>query len=731
MAIHFGYANPQNKPPFRTNEYTYHIRSDESDDPTNDESEITLQLRTGSGTNHYELVSLCSAEIPNSQYIVEEQRNQIYFSEGIRLETDEGRRFEVQLSGGAQQFEAVLPMYLNKIIRVDVQPDVTTVVFTTEFEHGLSLASCWNWGDPIRVIGTFFGDIPDLELTLNNVSFTVLNETQFQIEPLYGTIAWAAPGMSLEGDIGYVWAPPIPDGNYLANIVNKALQQDGLMNFTFVYNAKTGQFVIKTNHTAQATIHAPTGNHLANRLGFFHGCSSTGVSSSRAVLPLDLINPNPAPSAPTATLVGGTPKVAEYMACIEPANYTAGSFSVEYNFRMQRFYWEPGCSEEDSPCPPPPNAVFTFSDSTGMCHQISIPYGKYTPEQLADYLQEQMNLTDAAEPYRVHWNHDTQKFHFSNVVGDQFGLEFACPDPSDTSGSGVFHIANRLGFLPLPHRGQSEYCSDLCCPYCSFNDAEPVEESSYIYSMFPLQDRRRLAINISKIKPFPAVLNLDSPATTATINSDPLLAHGIHVGDVVNVLVNDQRFLLPVIAVPDAFTFVVETLTAFSVFVPGVDEPVTISLAGEIIAVFLFHDRTSHSVDERCGITPSILGFPSEVNLFDADACSTTIIAPFDYDFRPPSYILMEMYKPQLSGRITHTYQGDTRSLLAKIILFPEIRMERLYPMNQDALGCTQGNRITLRLINADHTPYRLHGQVWSATLCFRVPEPGATVPCT
>lgn len=143
---HFGYANPQNKPPFRTNEYTFHFRSDQSDEPDDPDNQITLQLNTGSGTNHIELISLCSAEIPLSQYVVESGRNQIFFSEGIRLETDESRRFIVQLSGGDQEFEVVLPMYLNKITRVDIGLDVVSVIFTTEFEHGLDLAGCWNWG---------------------------------------------------------------------------------------------------------------------------------------------------------------------------------------------------------------------------------------------------------------------------------------------------------------------------------------------------------------------------------------------------------------------------------------------------------------------------------------------------------------------------------------------------------------------------------------------------------
>jgi hypothetical protein len=736
MYSRFGYVNPQNKPPFRTNEYTFHIRSDESDDHNPNDNEVTLQLNTGSGTEHIEMISLCSAEIPLSQYIVEVNQNQIYYSEGIRFdEGDAHRRFVVEVDGGAQEFEVVLPLYLNKIVRVDVGADVTSVIFTTEFEHGLELADCWTtWGECIRVIGTFFGDIPDLRLKSSNVSFTVLNETQFLISPLYGTIAWAAPGGFLEGDIGYVWAPGIPDGHHLADILNKAFALEGLTNFHIRYQASTGQFVIRTSHTLQPVLLAPDqaavgDTHLALTLGFFHGCSTTS-NGGRAV-PTSVADPSPAPAAMTATLTSGTPDVREFQLCIEPGNYSAGSFANEFNFRMQRFYWEPGCSEEGI-CPPPPNAVFTFSDAMGVCHQITIPYGKWRPEQLADFLQEEMNSTDPAEPYRVHWNRETQKFTFRTVNGCQFGLEFGCPDPGDSSQDGSLSIANRLGFLPLPHRGLSEYCSDLCCPYCSLLDAMTSDLSSYIYTMIPLGAQKRLSILISKIKPFPAVLNLNMAGTLATITSDPQLAHGLHVGDVINVLVNDQRFLLPVVEVPDAFSVVVETLTAFEVFVPGMDEPVVVSLAGETVPTFLFHDRTAHSAGSRCSINPTLLGFPQETTRFDVNSCSSTVIAPHECDFKPPEYLLMEMVAPTLSGRITHTSGGATHSsILAKIILFPEIRMERLYPMNQDALGCTQGSRVTLRLVNPDHSPYQLHGKTWSATLCLRISEPGASVPCT
>jgi hypothetical protein len=121
-----------------------------------------------------------------------------------------------------------------------------------------------------------------------------------------------------------------------------------------------------------------------------------------------------------------------------------------------------------------------------------------------------------------------------------------------------------------------------------------------------------------------------------------------------------------------------------------------------------------------CAIKPWILGFGCEDILWN---CSSTITSPFVYKLRASTYILLELVYPCGSARIEHRSFGDNKTtILGKIVTLKDPYLERFYPMKATFFTGIKLTYCHFRLLNPDHSLYKLHGHDWQAT--FRLHSP-------
>lgn len=89
-----------------------------------------------------------------------------------------------------------------------------------------------------------------------------------------------------------------------------------------------------------------------------------------------------------------------------------------------------------------------------------------------------------------------------------------------------------------------------------------------------------------------------------------------------------------------------------------------------------------------------------------------------ELDLGPPFYLLLVIdIGQEHTALIRHANSVSAiTNVLAKLILYPPVRVDRMFPMQITLPKATVLNTMRLTLLNPDHSPYRLHGRNWSAT---------------
>lgn len=148
--------------------------------------------------------------------------------------------------------------------------------------------------------------------------------------------------------------------------------------------------------------------------------------------------------------------------------------------------------------------------------------------------------------------------------------------------------------------------------------------------------------------------------------------------------------------------------------------------------ILIQHSRTPTisiftSGNNTCSIKPLILGFGSRDVMWNGTDVAES---PFVYRLQASTYILLEMVYPCLgNARIEHRYNGDNRTtILGKIITLSDPFLDRFYPMKATFYTAVRLEYCHFRLLNPDHTLYKLHGHDWQAT--FRLYTPEKLIEC-
>ena len=700
-----------------------HNRRKDGSDPLNPTNDIVIPTKMPAQRMAVMQMTLGSVELPNSQYLIEKTNNTLYFDEGINLIANSAanqcvREFTVLVNN--IPITAILPLYLNRITHVDVT-NPASPIFTTEFDHALELRSQWNWGAPIQVISTPLTSVSEIYLTDTNHHLTILSDTQFQLRGIM-----VVPYTSVDGTFGYVWAPTIPSPAYLARIVNNALNAVSPNEFELTYDINTGRFTFRSIKTVSSTclsnpplsntdtihIQITSQSCLPALMGF--GCGTVPVCVPPSVCDV------PENCDPHCTLTGTFGYQCFSKIVLYSGDYTPDTMGVQLNLQWSRFFIDGGTANAALLRP-----IFVFSAANGAPVVIAIEYGLYTADTFAEYLQNQMNANDPlGNTYTVSYNAITGLFCFQNNQGTEFGLEFN--DPLETFNPAV------IGFDAISYRGQNTYCSTTsffvpttgCCGSSSI----PSRFLSNVYHARINPAQHTFSINVNKPRCITPGFIQDLGGgivklyTLLTITT-PLLALGYQPEDVVEVQVGGQSYLLRILEIIDAFSVIAEMGSA--PFTGFIQHAASFCLAGLTISNLLFGDTTRPN-----RFIPNIIGFRNRDVLWNPTIPQPPFASPYIWDFDPPNHILLTLPMTEGSTHVNHAWDNSNIQVFAKIILWPKVRVDRVFPMVMDIPDVKIIESIRFLFLNADHTAYQFHDREWSATIVFAVPQATGQYVC-
>ncbi len=619
-------------PPLRQ-EYTVCIDSRNRDVELYPEpNDFTLSINFSRGLP-VQRIYLGSFELPLPQYIIEKEWNRVYLSEGLALIVNSEsdlclREFTVREFGttsyalggsgtGDRLITAVLPIWLNPMVESTLV-DASTVRFTTLYDHALDLRGEWDWGEPIRLISTALTDPSLIDLTIDNPNFKITSANSFELT----NIPPGETGSLVPNQGGFVHAPAIANPRKLASIVTRALNNESVtQKYCMEYDVYRNQFCLKLASLADAicpiydggcglsgglSSGPPSGTVAAAIVASGANCLSFIMGFGCTDLPL--------PRGQEAFTKGVCGQFCyQCLSYVElmPGNYNLESFPSQFSLQANRFYFEPTCMPPSVIVPPP---MLIFSDDCGTCQTATIPFGKYSPESLAEALQNAMNTFSPTNDYRVKYDNGSTtnggsdgKFVFSTVSKRLFGLEFE--DPRDKGltfiGGNVREIkmSERLGFTPSCYRGQNMYMSNR--PFhvptkgCRCTSI-PERLLSNIYIPLLSRSKKEFGLNACGTRIATGSLtdlgngmarvetSLSPPPAAPAV---PEYAHGFQPEDIVNVLVDPglataTSYQLVVSEVPNATTFIAEGSSGL--FTGAVNVSVCVSLFGPVILNLYF-----------------------------------------------------------------------------------------------------------------------------------------------
>lgn len=701
------------------------------DDPANPTNNVTLPISISEGPLKVVQAYIAMVQVPLAQYTVEECQKRLWFSEGIRLDVletadDTVRALSVEVDGVVST--AQLPPFLNAVVDVDAT-DPTHPIFTTQFNHALDVVDAWNWGQPIHLVSTPIDG--DASLILSSSNVTILTPTSFQVSGVTST-TWTASG---SGVFAYVNAPTIPSPAHLARLVTAALDVVAPGEFAVSYNPCTGMFTVVWNgpQVGCQTDQRQSGcdvylfneysNSLAGIMGF--------AGSSRLPFRRKTVEKSAGAYVRTTTcpqyeVVGTFGFQCRSFIDVQPGSYLPQALLTELGSVFNRMYFDGGCAKD-----PALRSVFVFSDACGTCHSIPIPYGMYSPEQLAAYIQQEMNAADPlGNTYQVQYSQDDGVFLFESTA--TFGLEFG--EAANTMSP------TRIGFLPVAYRGDTMYQSQRpffapqtrCC-----GTLLPTGRPSYLYQPVWMSAQQKMSLNVCKPPIVSGTLvNLGDGVGQITTG----VAHGFNAGEAVDVTLAGNTFTVLVKHVVSAFVFNVE-LGGTALDAGG---SVCAVKSGIVVSNLLFSKLANQP-----HMPGYLLGFSERDVLWKDDAlapaasssslqpCAAQCVSPsqavtgsppfvsvYNMELNTPQYALLHFTYPPGEAHCQQQWGDENMTNVLPIPLFTTNTQQftRVFPLT---MHWPQGVRLTqvkMALLNPDHTPMQLHNKNWSVIIVLQTP---------
>lgn len=715
-------------------------------------------------------VSLGTMELPLSQFNVEEENSRVYFDEGyvfpvVDQPTNITRVMTLSNTDRGETEDLTIPAHVNPILSaVNLGGGVWQI--TTEFEHGLECLAIWDWELP-----RLSGQPVDAQLvTLSPFNVTIVDDFTFNFQTTASTIL-SGPGTA-------VYFPRYPSPQHVADAMNHLISRsdkDWVRQTSFTVKNSSLSVVLINNGTENVIPRSDGPNFQLSQLLGYQPCGCSGQISLPPSLKLIC------PDLPKITdprflwqtrdqqnmcrneVLAKFPSSCQTFVRVPPSNYSPESLRTELETQFNRFYFRIAPDLVSTQY-----SSFVFRDSLGNLQPIQIPAGQWTPQDLALFLTERMSALDTGADYEVtterNPTNNLMVFAFRSLNGQHFSLEFG-PSPDSSTPD----IPVRLGFDSVPLRNRSLYRSNK--PFvvpalgCCLSDGTPLVARGPRNTYAVQVDTSKKTFTISASRPPPLIANVTSVVgdivTLTLVPPSPNANSGFKIGDVIRMV---ARIATPPINVGDILTAKVDDITNS---VPGTfADVIRITFPAGHINVgdqfLVSHDPdpnfslylpaplgqtgTTPYTDSSASVRAELLGFtpgaimPNRPAPFTigcvgkcrSGGCPQTPTVPPNadpttgytsnqsYNLQHPNYLLVELEVDNASNNIQHRWANDVKhTLLAKIICYPEIRVERVVPM---VITFPTSNFIKgfgIKVLNPDHTPYRFHGRDWSGTLVF------------
>jgi hypothetical protein len=694
-------------------------------------------------------ISLGSLELPLAQYNIENEWNTLEFDEGIDLfvmapQFESIVQFVINENG--TDVIGQLPPRLNPIVAVAPLPNninPTSVTFTTQYPHQLELRGFFNWGEPMKVTGTPLFDSAINQLTLTNPNLTILNPYQFSLTLSGAALTFSTNPTNL---FGYVTTPSIPSPDYLATLVTFALNLVAPGHWKIAYDSSNGKYKLtwvgtncEAKEASPATLMIDGVNSLPNIMGF--GFVNVPIPiPGFDVVTYKFEKPRELPNLSGNSLQSINCSPSRSRIEIDMGNYSPNELMANVARQFDRFFFDSGCNTGAALLNVP--TLFYYSNQCGICYSFAIPFGMYSPDSFATFLQTQIQINISS--MSVTWDVNTGQFTFE--AASDFGLEFDAATVNTTIQTA--ELAFRLGFYPISYRNNNTYKSVMPFYYPtkgSCGTSMPDRHLSYVYSPMPqqiLNNQKRFAIELTKTRSIatvgPVVNNADHTLSVTTQlflsgggGSVVPIAHGFQVLDVVEVTVSGNTYELTVIRVDSYDQFTVELGSIPIGTIANLTAPVS-PFTSPAPPYNTYCVRLSNAIVSNIYFTclendvlALTLGFNKTDYLWNP-AEPTSWIAPALYSLDYPTYVLVEMTQPTGATHNMHPWNTDSEhtdtisNVLAKVIIYPQFRMERNFPFTMIIPDLRIINRVQIRILNPNHSPYKLHGRNFSFTLVMQ-----------
>lgn len=738
---------------------------------------------------------LGSIELPLAQQTIEEEWSRLYFDEGIAVhlpilnpadlatfvstsipaaQSSELMPIGVTVKDSAGLvYTAYIPPWLNPtIIQGPYDSGVDTVyTFITYYPHGLHLRTFYNYGVHMQFVSIAGAVSYPIDDSSSGVILNIIDANTFTIAlastPAPPPVNPSTSALSLL--YGYLHAPVVSNPSVFAQMLTEAVRAEAAAvmassRVVFTYDVSTNLFRAQAVRTEaytggpeQPTVLYASGSGALSSVGTLpHMMGFPCANIPLSIFDLSAGSCSSVMSAQAAYLCTSSLRVT-------PANYTQATVSsvlADMQLQFSRFYFEEACGGDGSVLP-----TLMIADRCGVCHEITIPFGKYSPADLAKYLEVQINAAlpnnATADAYSVEFittsvaDLVTAPLITPGMLAGQFiftsedGYPFAIMsgDPKDT-------LSARLGFAaPVCYRQSNLYASDVLyvpikgCYNCPDDDGPFL---SNVYTPFVNSATRTVNLQVCNARPISGLtvsaVNIVSNTDATVELTDATRAHGYQVGDVISVVFSTlpaepRMRRVRVASVDSAFTFTIDVsgqlAQELSDIPLALDDGVCASLYSEPVFNLYFTGygngatpANSSSISEcasaqqgppniyKNAMYAEMLGFRPEAILWDATSISLPVSAPFHYALEHPEYLLVEFVTPSESTYIQHQWGNDLKSrLFGKIVVYPNLRMERHYPIEAIFRSSKLISSLHVRIYNPNHTLYNFHGRNWSMTL--------------
>lgn len=712
-------------------------------------------------------VSLGTMELPLAQFNVEDENSRVYFDEGYVFPvadqpTNITRVMTLANTDRNETEELTIPAHVNPIVSaINVGGGVWQI--TTEFEHGLECLAIWDWELP-----RLAGQPTDASLvTLSAFNVEIVDDFTFNFTTTAATIL-SGPGTS-------VYFPRYPSPQHVADAMNHLISRsdkDWVRQTSFAVKNSSLSVALLNNGTENVIPRSDGPNFQLSQLLGYQPCGCSGQVSLPPFLKLIC------PDLPRITdprfiwqtkeqqnmcrneVLAKFPSSCQTFVRLPPSNYSPESLRGELETQFNRFYFRIA-----------PDLISTqysslvFRDSLGNLQTVQIPAGQWTPQDLAEFFTTRMSDLDAGADYEVTTErnplNNLMVFAFRTLGGQHFSLEFS-PSPESSTPD----VPIRLGFDPVPLRNRSLYRSNK--PFvvpslgCCLSDGTPLVARGPRNTYAIQVDQAKKTFTISASRPPPLVANVTSVVgdvvTLTLVPPSPTANSGFKIGDVLRLV---ARIASPPINVGDILTAKVEEISNSSpstyadviriTFPAGnfnvgdqflvshdPDPNFSLYLPAPVnqMGSTVYTDSSASVRAEVLGFSPGAImpnrPFPFSIGCVGkcrTGGCQTPTTPPNadpttgytsnqSFNLQHPNYLLVELEIDNASNNIQHRWANDVKhTLLAKVVCFPEIRVERVVPMVITFPTSNFVKGFGIKILNPDHTPYKFHGRDWSGTL--------------